>query len=174
MDARAKDIPEDEKPSVYVGGLGSRGAHGIESTQGQYALLDVIHAKNVVDETGTVGSIMVDKEQLLEWDPDFIFIDQGGYALVEADYEKNPEFYDSLSAFKNGNVYSQMPYNYYSTNIDTAIADAYFLGKVIYPNAFEDIEPAEKADEIYRGLLGQDVYGKMVESYREFGKLELK
>lgn len=174
LDTRTKDIPASEKPSVYVGGLGSKGTHGIESTQGQYALLDVIHANNVVDETGESGSIMIDKEKLLEWDPDFIFIDQGGYALVAEDYQKNPAFYDSLSAVINGNVFSQLPYNYYSTNIDTAIADAYFLGKILYPDAFEDIDPGQKADEIYQALLGQPLYAKMVESFGGFGNLQLK
>ena len=54
---------------MYVGGLGSRGAHGIESTRANYALLNVINADNVVDETGESGSVMIDKEKLLEWDP---------------------------------------------------------------------------------------------------------
>lgn len=174
LDTRTNDIPEDEKPSVYVGGLGYKGAHGIESAQGNYALLGAINAWNVVDETGIDGSVMVDKEQLLEWDPEFIFIDCGGYALVVEDYQQNPAFYNSLSAVANGNVYSQLPYNYYSTNIDTAIADAYFLGKMIYPNQFEDIDPAEKADEIYQALLGQSVYAQMAESYLEFDRLQLE
>ena len=37
---------------------------------------------------------------------------------------------------------------YYSTNIDTVIANAYYIGKVLYPDEFRDIDPAEKADEI--------------------------
>ena len=173
LDARTKDIPETDRPAVYVGGLGARGTHGIESTQGQYALLDVIHARNVVDETGQGGSIMIDKEKLLAWDPAFIFVDQGGFATVVEDYGKNPAFYDSLSAVKDGSVYAQLPYNYYSTNIDTAIANAYYLGKILYPAAFADVDPARKADEIYQALLGQPVYAQMVASFGGFGALKL-
>ena len=173
LSTRTKDIPDDNKPSVYVGGLGSKGAHGIESTQGQYALLDAIHARNVVDETGQSGSVMIDKEKLLDWNPDFLFIDQGGYAAVLEDYQKNPAFYEALSAVKNGQVYSQLPYNYYSTNLDTAIADAYFLGNTIYPEAFADIDPELKADEIYQALLGQVVYDQMAENFGGFGTLNL-
>ena len=173
LSTRTKDIPDDNKPSVYVGGLGSKGAHGIESTQGQYALLDAIHARNVVDETGQSGSVMIDKEKLLDWNPDFLFIDQGGYAAVLEDYQKNPTFYEALSAVKNGQVYSQLPYNYYSTNLDTAIADAYFLGNTIYPEAFADIDPELKADEIYQALLGQGVYDQMAENFGGFGTLNL-
>jgi iron complex transport system substrate-binding protein len=173
LEARTKDILEVDKPTVYVGGLGSKGTHGIESTQGQYALLDVIHAQNVVDETGGSGSIMIDKEKLLDWDPDFIFIDQGGFAAVLEDYQKNPVFYESLSAVQNGQVYAQLPYNYYNTNIGTAIADAYYLGKILYPAAFADIDPEQKADEIYRALLAQPVYDQMATAFGRFGKLTL-
>lgn len=173
LDSRTRDIPEADKPSVYVGGLGSKGTHGIESTQGQYSLLDAIHAKNVVDETGKEGSVMVDKEVLLEWNPDYIFIDQGGYAAVLEDYNKNPAFYESLSAVIKGNVYSQLPFNYYNTNLGTAIADAYFLGKILYPNAFVDIDPAIKVDDIYQALVGAPVYAQMVKDFGEFGKLNL-
>jgi len=173
LDNRTKDIADADKPSVYVGGLGSKGTHGIESTQGQYALLDAIHARNVVDETGESGSLMIDKEKLLAWNPDFIFIDQGGFAAVVEDYQKNPVFYESLGAVQSGHVYAQLPYNYYNTNLGTAIADAYYLGKVIYPDAFADIDPAQKADEIYRALLGQPVYAQMAESFGGFNQLTL-
>ena len=171
---RTKDIADADKPTVYVGGLGAKGAHGIESTQGQYALLDAINALNVVDETGKSGSVMIDKEKLLDWDPDFIFIDQGGYASVLEDYQQNNAFYNSLSAVKNSALYAQLPYNYYSTNIGTAIADAYYLGKILYPAAFEDIDPAVKADEIYQALLGAAAYERMATDYGGFRELNLE
>lgn len=174
LENRTKDIPEGDKPTVYVGALGSKGTHGIESTQGEYALLEVIHATNVVDETKKAGAIMIDKEKLLEWDPDFLFIDWGGYPTVMEDFQKNPAFYGSLSAMKNGNIYAQLPYNNYSTNIDTAIADAYFLGKIIYPDAFKEIDPAQKADEIYQGLLGKPLYAQMVKDFGDFSPLKLE
>jgi iron complex transport system substrate-binding protein len=127
---RTADIPEDQKPEVYVGGLGRKGSHGIESTQGQYPPFEAINAKNVVDDTGLAGGVSVDKEKLIAWDPDKIFIDASGYPLVKEDYKKNPYFYRSLSAVKQGEVYRQIPYNWYTTNICTSIADAYYAGKV--------------------------------------------
>lgn len=173
LENRTKDIPDTQKPSVYIGALGARGTHGIESTQGQYALLEAIHANNVVDETGESGSIMIDKEKLLVWDPDYLFIDQGGLATVLEDYQKNPVLYQSLSAVVNGNIYSQLPYNFYNTNVDTAIADAYYLGKIIFPESFADIDPAVKADEIYQALLGKAVYAQMAEMFGGFGPITL-
>lgn len=84
---RTKDIPDAGKPKVYVGALSMKGTHGIESTQGKYSLLEALHVDNVVDETGKTGSIIIDKEKLIDWNPDIIFIDEGGYDAVKQDYE---------------------------------------------------------------------------------------
>ena len=171
LNARTKDIPDDKKPKVYVGALGMKGAHGIDSTQAKYPPFANINAVNVVDETGKAGSVMLDKEKILTWDPDIIFIDENGYSLVLDDYRKNQQFYQSLSAFKRGEVYGQIPYNFYTTNIDTAIADAYYAGKVIFPEQFKDVDPVKKADEIYQFLLGKPVYEQMARDYGGFKKL---
>lgn len=174
LDARTKDIPNDKKPSAYIGALGKRGAHGIESTQGNYSLFNAVHAKNVVDETGKTGSLMIDKEKLIQWDPDKIFIDGNGFQMFQQDYQKNKDYYNTLSAIKNAEIYLQLPYNFYSTNIDTAVADAYFIGKILYPEQFKDIDPAKKADEIYKTLLGKELYGDMAQAYGGFKKLPLQ
>lgn len=170
---RTEGIPDDKKPKVYIGALGMKGAHGIESTQAQYPPFAAVNARNVVDETGQKGSVMIEKEKLLAWDPDIIFIDEGGYQLVREHYQINPQFYQSLKAVKNGQVYGQLPYNYYTTNIDTAIADAYWAGKVIFPEQFKDIDPVGKADEIYQFLLGKPLYERMAGVYGGFKKLVL-
>jgi len=173
LDARTKDIPENNKPGVYVGGLGMKGSHGIESTEGNYSLLNAVHAKNVVDETGKTGSLMIDKEKLIQWNPDKIFIDGNGLQLIRQDYLKNPGYYETLAAVKNGEIYSQLPYKFYSTNFDTAIADAYYLGKVLYPDQFKDVDPEKKADEIYKFLLGKELYSQMAKDFGGFKKLVL-
>ena len=173
LKGRTKDIPTDKKPRVYVGALGMKGAHGIESTQAGYPPFTAVNARNVVDETGKTGSVMIDKEKLLTWDPDIIFIDEGGFSLVQEDYRKNLQFYQSLSAFRKGRVYGQIPYNNYTTNIDTALADAYYAGKVIFPENFKDIDPVQKADAIYQFLLGRPLYAQVAAAYGGFKKLDL-
>ncbi|GAB6155835.1 hypothetical protein JCM17380_45860 [Desulfosporosinus burensis] len=37
-----------------------------------------------------------DKEKLISWDPDILFLDEGGYALVTEDYKKNPAMYRGI------------------------------------------------------------------------------
>lgn len=168
---RTKDVANEDKPSVYVGGLGNNGPKGIESTSGDYILLNVVNVVNVVDETGERGALIIDKEKILDWNPDYIFIDLNGYGLVKEDYGKNPNLYDSLKAVKEGRVYSQLPYVHNRSNLETAIVDAYYIGKTIYPERFEDIEISQKADEIYLNFLGETFYDNIVGTYGELGKL---
>ncbi|AAB98067.1 TPA: iron ABC transporter substrate-binding protein [Methanocaldococcus jannaschii] len=172
LNERTKDIPDDKKPSVYVGGIGYKGLHGIDSTECKYPPFVAVNAKNVADELGKEGHVFVTKEQILKWNPDIIFIDEGGLKLVVEDYKRNKEFYNSLKAFKNGDVYGLLPYNFYTTNIGTALADAYYIGKVVYPDRFKDIDPEQKADEIFTFLVGKPVYKEMKEKLGGFKKLE--
>ncbi|CEO89709.1 iron ABC transporter substrate-binding protein [Syntrophaceticus schinkii] len=174
MNDRTKGISENEKPKVYVGGVSSKGAHGIESTYGKYPPLTAVNAKNVADEAGKAGSISIDREKLISWNPDILFIDAGGFQLVKDDYKKDPKFYQSLSAVKKGEVYCLIPYNWYWTNIETALADAYYAGKVIYPDEFKDIDPVKKADEIYKFMIGKPLYEEMAKEYVGFKKITLE
>ncbi|QSZ26774.1 iron ABC transporter substrate-binding protein [Aceticella autotrophica] len=173
LSSRTNKISDNKKPKVYISGIGFYGVHGIESTQGKYRPLNLINAKNVADETGKTGSIIIDKEKLLNWDPDIIFIDEFGLSLVKDDYKKNPQFYQSIKAVKEGQIYTQLPYVCYDVNIENAIADAYWNGKVIFPEQFKDINPEQKADDIYKFLLGKPLYKDMVNSISGFKKLNL-
>ncbi|MBC7189299.1 iron ABC transporter substrate-binding protein [Candidatus Aerophobetes bacterium] len=174
LKTRTEDVLDEKKPTVYVGGVGYKGTRGIESTEAGFPPFVFLHAKNVVDEIGKRGHLFIDKEKLLEWDPDVIFIDEGGLELVKQDYQKRPQLYRSLKAFKSGNIYGILPFNFYATNLGTALADAYYIGRVIYPDEFEDIEPEKKADDIYVQLIGKSIYKEMEKDFGGFGKIDLE
>jgi iron complex transport system substrate-binding protein len=72
-------------------------------------------------------------------------------------------------------VYGVLPFNWYTTNYGSVLADAYFVGKILYPERFEDVRPAEKADEIYEFLVGKPVFEKMNELFEKlaFKRIEL-
>lgn len=164
-DLQTRSANAGDPPTVYLGCQSYQGSHGIESTTGDYPLFDALHARNVVEEAGIDGYVTLDKEKLLELDPDFLIIDAGGLSVLQEDYTTNPDFYESLSAVKQGNVYLQLPFNYYGTNLEIALADAYYIGTVLYPEAFTDVDPAEKFDEICQALLGIDAYETIAETY---------
>lgn len=152
---RTKDIPQDQRPTVYTGGVSYKGPHGFDGTYCQYPPFLAVNANNVADGLGKSGALTVDREQILSWDPEVIFINPVNLSLVEEDWEKNPGFYESLSAVKQGKVYAQISYNYNGTNVELAVADAYYAGKVLYPEAFADVDMTSKAEEIFQLLLGQ-------------------
>jgi iron complex transport system substrate-binding protein len=170
---RVKNISKRDKPSVYVGGLGYKGSQGITSTQTDYPGFKLLDVHNVASKLKQQDHISVSKEKLLQWNPDVIFIDGGGIELVLTDYQKNPKFYKSLKAVENNQVYTLLPYNFYTTNIGTAFANYFYMGKVLYGSAFEDVNPAEKANMIYSFLVGEGVFEQMQKDYSGFKKLNL-
>jgi iron complex transport system substrate-binding protein len=165
LDTRTGDISFGDKPTVYLGAQSSRGTHGIESTRGNYSLFMAVNVRNVVEEAGINEYVMLDKEKLLDMDPDIIFIDGGGLANVQEDYISSPQFYQGLTAFKTGQVYMQLPYNYYYTNIDIALSNAYYIGSIVYPEKFSDVDIVSKSNEIFKELLGKELYTQVAEEY---------
>ena len=150
--------------SVYIGGVAYNGYHGLDGTDPTYYPFAVLNIKNAAGEVSSVsqtGYAQISKEKLLEWDPDFILVDlstltaaEGG-ALVEL---KNDPSYRELTAVKNSMVYTVNPHTSMNVNHETTLANAYFIGKLLYPEQFEDIDPVKKADEIYTFVVGEPVF----------------
>lgn len=175
LESRTADIPEEEKKSVYVGGIAYSGPHGFQSTEPTYPPFIFINAKNVAGEMGT-DHADASKEAIMEWDPDILFVDLSTYQTTPSalDELKEDPAYLSLTAVKKGEVYGVLPYNWYSSNHGSVLAASYYVGTVIYPEEFEDVDPVAKADEIYTFLLGQPVYDMMGIGFDGgFGKLSL-
>ena len=49
--------------------------------------------------------------------------------------------------------------------METPLANAYYMGSVVYPDAFDDIDPKEKADEIYTKFLGSPLFAELNAQY---------
>lgn len=170
---RTSKIPEEDKPTVYVGGISYKGAHGFDGTEGAYSPFNLIGARNLADQTGKKGPFNIDLEKILEWDPDIIFLDFNGMELINEYLFKNPSYFDSLSAVKNDLLYSQISFRSNAMNVELAYADAYYAGKIIFPQEFTDLDPALKADEIFQMLLGESYYEILKANKYEFKKMKL-
>ena len=167
---RVDGIPESRKPSVFIGGIGYRGAHGLESTDSLYIPFNWLKAKNAgAKGSDPRGHVFLDKEKLLGLQPEVVFIDGGGLKLVRADYGKKTAFYKALKAFQQRRVHVLFPYNWYTTNVGTTLADAYAIGRVLHPGRFRDIDPVSKTDAIYTELVGRPVYKDMEKIYGPLG-----
>ena len=164
LQERTGDIPDSEKPTVYVGGVSFKGAHGFEGTEAGYGPFALIHANNLADSTGQTGAFDIDPEQVLSWDPDVIFLDYNGMELIREDHARNPEYYQALTAVQEGRVYAQISFRSSASNLETALADVYYAACVLYPERFADIDPEQKAGEIFGMLLGADPYDDLKEA----------
>ena len=173
LENRTKDIPDSEKPTVYVGGVSFKGHHGFEGTEAGYGPFALIGARNLADTTGQNGAFNIDLEQVLAWDPDIIFLDFNGMSLIKEDYAKNPDYYNELSAVQQGKVYSQISFRSNASNLETALADAYYAACVMYPEQFADVDPVVKAGEIFEMLLGVNPYADLKEAGYAFRPLKI-
>jgi iron complex transport system substrate-binding protein len=175
LEARTGDIPEAERKTVYIGGVSYAGAHGIISTEPAYPPFLWVNAKNVAAGLGTAHADVA-KEALVDWDPEYLFIDVGTIQ-TESDGAigelKNDPALKGLTAVKEGRVYGVLPYNFYSTNYETVLANAYFIGKTLYPDQFAEIDPEEKANEIYTFFIGKPVFDEHNNEYRNLGFQEI-
>ena len=113
--------------------------------------------------------MLLDTEQIIEWNPEVIFIDLAGYKLIKQDIQDNKKLFRSLRAFEKNRIYGVHPHNWYTTNYATVLANAWYIAKILYPERFHNIDPVKKANEIYRMFLGKKVYHNLSE---EFGKYE--
>jgi len=177
LNNRTKDIPDSTKPSVYLGCQTNYGTHGFESSTADYTLFNASNIKNVLDVNGFEGyQKSIDLELIVEMDPDKIILDAGGLDVFKTQYADSTkaEVYNNLSAIKNGEVYLQMPYNAYYTNLEIAYCDAYYDGIVSFPEAFSDITIEEKSNEITKKFLGVDYYQEIADSmYGGYQKLDI-
>lgn len=170
---RIRNIPDSAKPSVYVGGIGFRGTQGIESTDTDYLPFEWLRVQNIAKQDGRKGRIFVDREKILRWNPDIIFLDAGGRHLISRDYARNAPFYQGLRSFQNRKVYLLHPFNWYVTNLETVIADAYAAGKIIYPRHFQDVSLDKKSDEIYTFFLGKPISRTLEKAHGKNGSVPL-
>jgi iron complex transport system substrate-binding protein len=157
------------RETAYIGGIGFKGGHGIESTNSAYIPFEWLGVDNLAKGLGKRGHLFVNKEKILAKDPPFIFIDGGGLALVRADFQRKPRIYQGLRAFREKKVFTLFPFNWYTTNIGTVIIDSYAIGKKLFPKEFQDISLRDKAREVYRFFVGKDVYAQMVKDYGRLG-----
>lgn len=151
---RSSNIADADRPSAYFGGISYKGTHGLTSTEVGYPPGSMAGARNLADGLDTNGHCFVDREQVLVWNPDVIFVDSGSRVILDRDFEQHRSFYRLLEAARSGRVFSLLPYNYYNTNIELALLNAYFIGKCLYPDRFDDVVMEDRAGEILESFLG--------------------
>lgn len=172
-------IDDGERPTAYVGGISYSGMRDIASTQVHYPPFLFTSTRNVaaaLDQRriSHVKGTYIDKEQLLVWNPDVLFIDEAGLSLALNDLKPGGALSGHLRAVDNGEIYTLLPYNNYAINYELVLLDGWQVGKVLYPTAFADIDIRSKGDEITAMFLGRPMYDRLTtkDSFRRIDAKE--
>ena len=156
---RVASIPEEEKPSVYICGLGNWGTTDHLTTAENYVSFEIAGVKNVLSGTGLQGIGPIEEEKFVELGQsmDIMIVDAAAIKNIKPLYAEDPTMFDTCKAWQEGQVYLELAYNAYYTNFEIALANTWFIAKTVYPELFEDINMTEKMNEITNQFLGQEL-----------------
>lgn len=168
LDERTADVPADAKTPAFISGRSHGGGVGATSTQHPFPPFQLVNANNVADEI--TGHKLVSEEKLLTWDPEVIFVSLSNKDRVMEDFSSAP--LNELSAVQSGDLYGVIPSQFYGILYGSMLANAHYVGTVLYPDRFGDADPAAKADEIYEAMVGDAVYGQIEGIWGGFEPLE--
>lgn len=169
--ARTADIPEEDKPGVYVCGLGNWGTTDHLMTAENYVSFQIANVRNVLTDTGTQGIQPIEEEKFVSigGDMDMIIMDAAAVKNIKPMYQEDPSMFDTCAAWQNGEVYLEMAYNAYYTNFEIALINTWFIAKTVYPEAFADIDMTEKTNEVTQKFYGMDLADEIFACPSSFG-----
>lgn len=172
LDNRTKNI--ENKPSCYVGAVSFKGKHGLEYTYSNFSCLSAINTKTVTDTMypDKTGAYDISFEKLVELNPSYIFADISNMEEIKKTLPKQ-EIMSKISAIQNKKVFTIISYNYYSTNIEYAFANSYYMGKILYPEQFKDINIKDKVNELTKFFVGVELFDTMQNYNLEFKQVDL-
>jgi len=128
-----------------------------------YAPIDLI-ARNVAENI-PAHYMEVTKEQIIEWNPDAIFI-HGYKGKSAVDEILNDPALQQVKAVEEGKVYGLFgPFIGYDPK--TMIVDLYWAAKVLYPERFEDVDVMKKGEEMFTffyGEKGAEVFHEVIKN----------
>ena len=179
IEAKVANIPEEEKPSVYICGLGNWGTTNHLMTAENYICLEVAGVKNVVSGLGMEGVGPIEEEKFVELGEkmDIIILDAAAVKNIKPLYAEDKTMFDTCKAWQEGEVYLEMAYNAYYTNYEIALINTWFIAKTVYPEAFTDVDMTAKTNKVTWEFLGVELADEIFacpSSFGGYGKIDTK
>ena len=167
ISARTAGVAEEDKPGVYICGLGNWGTTNHLMTAANYAPFQIANIRNVVQGLEKNGIQPIEEEKFVSLgdDMDIMIFDAAAIKNIKPLYQEDPTLFEACKAWREGNAYLEMAYNAYYTNYEIALANTWFLAKTVYPDLFEDIDMTAKTNEITKAFLGQELASQIFEEY---------
>lgn len=155
---------------LYRGAINYKGSKDLTGTCSHYCVFDAIKATNVADREDIKGAYDTTLEQILAWNPDYIFMDYENKNKVAEQINSNPAVFSQLKAFNNQNVYFVPPINSNGTNVEYGLCEAAFIAKVLFPQLYTHITPEQEYGKIFEAILGKNIYPELVNRGLVIGK----
>lgn len=156
-----RDIPDDEKPVVYLGSTGDI-LRTAPREMYQASLITTAGGKNAGDVLEGSSWTDIDNETFLTMNPDIIVIPTDNFAVSSPDYTaedvmNNPTFSD-VTAVKNSAVY-QMPVGYeaWDSPVPSGILGTLWMLKTLHPELYPAEQFAADVNEFYTVFYGFSV-----------------
>ena len=171
ISARVADIPEADKPGVYICGLGNWGTTDHLMTAENYVSFEIAGVRNVLKGLSIQGVGPIEEEKFVELGEqmDIIIMDAAAVKNIAPLYAEDPTMFDTCAAWQNGEVYLEMAYNAYYTNYEIALINTWFIAKTVYPEAFADIDLTAKTNEVTQKFFGMDLADAIFACPSSFG-----
>ena len=168
---RVADISAEEKPGVYICGLGNWGTTDHLMSAANYVSFEIAGVKNVLSGLGMQGVGPIEEEKFVELGEqmDMIIMDAAAVKNIKPLYAEDPTMFDTCKAWQNGEVYLEMAYNAYYTNYEIALINTWFIAKTVYPEAFADIDMTAKTNEVTQKFFGMDLAEEIFACPSSFG-----
>ena len=182
IDAALSDIENRaarvETPKrAYAGGMMFYGPADLLRTTGDYLPFDLTGTENVMpsNPANNRQPYMTSLEDLIAAAPDYAFIDAANLNLSKSGFMQHRDVLEEqVPAFAKRQVYSTLVYKYYGTNWENQLINVYYVGKVLYPGLYSDIEIEAKAEEIWQLFFNLPLdYDSVVSQQKTgFGKVD--
>ena len=171
ISARVADIAEEDKPSVYICGLGNWGTTDHLTTAEKYVSFEIAGVKNVLDGLGIQGVGPIEEEKFVELGEkmDIIIMDAAAVKNIKPLYAEDNTMFDTCKAWQEGEVYLEMAYNAYYTNYEIALINTWFVAKTVYPDLFADVDLNAKTNEVTKQFLGVELADEIFACPGSFG-----
>ena len=138
---------------AYAGGMMFFGPADLLRTTGDYLPFDLTGTENVMpsNPANNRQPYMTSLEDLIAAAPDYVFIDAANVNLSKSGFMQNRRVLEEqVPAFGSEQVYTTLVYKYYGTNWENQLINVYYVGKVLYPQLYSDVDIQKKAEEMWK------------------------
>ena len=155
VQAVTSQIPEEERKVVHYGMRGLLSSVAADSNIA--AVIEYAGGIPACTELAGTDSADIDKEQLISWNPDAIFIDHTGDPQAEVDTVYSDSDYANLPAVQNEEVYCVPTGVFYWDAGVQMILLIKWMAVTLYPEYFPDVDMVAELQDFYQEFYRYDL-----------------